>query len=127
MVQLDLACSFWFVFATLGPDFENDVPRWQMLRFVAFDFAANADLWQRFCADAAIEPDLLLKDCPGFATVKRTEEPARQEAFTSEEAAAYLGRINEAERAEEAADATEPVVKRVYRMRPIEEQVKEFR
>jgi hypothetical protein len=83
MVQLDLAGWLWFAFGTLATELENDGPRWQALRMVAFEFTSNADLWQRFCADAGIDPDVLIKDCPGFATVKRTEEAARLEGIHS--------------------------------------------
>jgi hypothetical protein len=127
MLQLDLAGWFWFAFGTLATELENDGPQWQALRMVAFDFASNANLWQRFCADAGIDPDLLIKDCPGFATIKRTEEAARLEAFTAEEAVAYLCRIREAAGRSEAAGVRASAADRVYRMRPVEDQAKEMR
>jgi hypothetical protein len=124
MLQLDMACWYWFAFGALGAESEEDGPHWQALRMVAYEIGANAALWKRFCADLGIDPDLLLKDFPGYATVKETEEASRLDAFTEEEALAYLRRRHEAN---EAAGGRTPAANRVYRMRPMDEQAKELR
>src|SRR5262249_45037992 len=123
MLQLDLACWYSFAFGALGAEPADDDPRWHALRMLAYDLVANADLWQRFCADAGLDPDLLLKDYPGFATLQEMMDAARLDAYTPEEAAAYLRRHKGAETAGSRVLAGECV----YRMRAIEEQVKEFR
>jgi hypothetical protein len=123
MRQLDLACWYWFALGALGAESEDVRPLWKALRMVAFEVAANAALWQRFCADLGIDPDLLLKAFPGYATVKETEEESRLDAF-KEEAMAYLRRRLETK---ENAGGRTPSANRVYRMRPINEQAKELR
>jgi hypothetical protein len=121
MVQLHLACAYQTaVGADLAGLAEND----GTLRMVAYDLTSSADLWQRFCAELGFDAELLLKDLPGFATLKATVEAARPDAFTEEEAAAILGRLHEA--AEQAAGRA-PGGNRVYRMRAVEDQLKEMR
>jgi hypothetical protein len=124
MLQLNLVSQYWIAFSALCAESEAGSPDWQELRMTAYHLVANAALWQCFCADLEIDPDLLLKDFPGHATVKFLEEAMRSEAFTEEEALAYLRRRYEAA---EAVDGRAPATNRVYRMRPVAEQVKELR
>jgi hypothetical protein len=53
-------------------------------------FVVNADAWKLLCARLALDPEVLLRELPGFQTVRQMEEIARHMAFTPEEALSYL-------------------------------------
>ena len=73
-----------------GPKADGlDHPR-RLLRVVqwwAYLFLVEWQGWERFCAELHLEGDALLRDLPGYPTVKEAEASARRWAFTPEEAA----------------------------------------
>ena len=50
-------------------------------------FLVEGQGWERFCAELHLEDDALLRDLPGYLTVKEAEARARLWAFTPQEAA----------------------------------------
>jgi hypothetical protein len=62
----------------------------RLLRVVqlwAYLFLVEGQGWERFCAELHLEGDALLRDLPGYLTVKEAEARARLWAFTPQEAA----------------------------------------
>jgi len=53
----------------------------------AYLFLVESEGWNRFCAELNLDPDVLLRDVPGYDTVKVAEKIARVLAYTPEEAA----------------------------------------
>jgi hypothetical protein len=71
-------------------DREQD-ERWtRIVRLAAYLITARVDAWRRLCGELGIDPEVLLKDLPGYATVEGSEQAARALAFTAEEVAAFL-------------------------------------
>jgi hypothetical protein len=95
MVQLDLVESYSQVTmlletgSTVLKKKTND-RLYKTLQMVAFRIVQGADAWKLFCAGLNIDPVWLLRDLPGFKTVKRIEEEARPVAFNPTQALAYL-------------------------------------
>jgi hypothetical protein len=103
MLQLDLTAWYWQVSEIHAEhswmrDDEGDDPMGDRLMFLerlaAYCFLVNADAWQRFCGELSIDKDALLRDSPGYDTVKRMEENARLLACSHEEAAAYVRQLD---------------------------------
>jgi hypothetical protein len=69
-----------------------------MVRYQAFLFLTHVEGWKKFCGEWSIDPGVLLDFLPGWDMVLRTEAPARERAFTPEEAAMFL--LSETPRAE---------------------------
>jgi hypothetical protein len=61
-----------------------------LVRYQAFLFLTHVEGWKQFCREWSIDPIVLLKCLPGWDMVTRTEAPARERAFTREEAALFL-------------------------------------
>jgi hypothetical protein len=61
--------------------------QWQL---AAQLFVAEADAWKLLCADLQIDPDAVLRHLPGYSVAQLTAEAARLDAFTPEEAAAWM-------------------------------------
>jgi hypothetical protein len=58
----------------------------KMTRIFAYLFVVKLDGWRLFCARHNYDTDFLLRGLPGYGTVCRAEEEAREMAFTPEEA-----------------------------------------
>jgi len=69
-------------------------------------FGVEVEAWKRFCAELHLDPEVLIRELPGFPTVRRAEEIARAYAFTEKEAA-------EAMRHKSAGDETIQTVESV--------------
>ena len=57
------------------------------VRLHAYLFLVESEGWYRFCAERNLDPDVLVRDFPGYTTVKAAEKVARVLAYTPEEAA----------------------------------------
>jgi hypothetical protein len=53
----------------------------------AYLFLVESEGWNRFCAELNLDPDVLVRDVPGYTTVKAAEKVARVLGYTPEEAA----------------------------------------
>ena len=60
-----------------------------IVRYYASRFVAHVDGWKQFCSEMHIDPEVQLHFLPGWDTITRTEGPARELAFTPEEAARF--------------------------------------
>src|SRR5712692_2605299 len=60
-----------------------------IVRYYASRFVAHVDGWKQFCSERHIDPEVQLHFLPGWDTITRTEGPARELAFTPEEAARF--------------------------------------
>lgn len=81
----------WAAFAALTKE-EEDAPTKRLratVKTFAYLFMVKVEGWKRFFSEFNVDPDLLMKDLPGFATVQSTEEAARLTAFTPDEATAW--------------------------------------
>jgi hypothetical protein len=98
LVQLDRTNLFerlsgWLEADFLGPEKEakrRRERRWKALRFLSYQLVVSADAWRLLCGELSIDPEILLKDLPGFDTVRRMEGLARELDVTAEEALTYL-------------------------------------
>jgi hypothetical protein len=61
-----------------------------MVRYQAFLFVTHREGWRQFCRERPLEPEALLQIKPGWDMVTRTEGPAREHAYSPEEAALFL-------------------------------------
>ncbi len=70
-----------------------------LVRMLAYLFSVKDAAWGRLCSELHIGADVLLRDLPGYETLRVTREAARQDSFTPDEANAWLRRegIPEAE------------------------------
>jgi hypothetical protein len=59
-------------------------------RATARSFVVFADAWQLFCERLGIDPEVPLRDLPGYAAVQQMHELARSMACTSEEMISWL-------------------------------------
>jgi hypothetical protein len=73
-----------------------------MVRYPAFLFLTPVEGWKQFCGDVSMDPDVRPDFMPGWDMVTRTQAPARQRAFTRQEAALFL--LSETPLAEGTAD-----------------------
>jgi hypothetical protein len=61
-----------------------------MVRYQAFLFLTHIEGWTQFCGELSMDPIVFLQCLPGWDMVTRTEAPAREQAFTREDAAMFL-------------------------------------
>jgi hypothetical protein len=61
-----------------------------IVRYYATRFVAHVEGWKQFCEAMHIDPEVQLHFMIGWETVLRTEERARDLAFTAEEAAQFV-------------------------------------
>jgi hypothetical protein len=95
---LDAAALYWQAGGMLAEwtalaEGEEDAPTKKLRATVgmfAYMITVKVDGWKRFCSEFNIDSELLMKDLPGFETVRRTEEPARIVACTPEEATVWI-------------------------------------
>ena len=59
-------------------------------RYHAFLFITYVDGWKQFCADLSMDADMLLNCCPGWEMLTRTEQKARKDAYSIEDARMFL-------------------------------------
>jgi hypothetical protein len=70
----------------------------ELARWFARVFVVHTDAWRLLCGELKFDPEALVRDQPGYETVRRFEAAARAVAFTAEEALDYLrGRMGEGE------------------------------
>ena len=61
-----------------------------IVRYYASRFVAHVEGWKQFCSELQIDPEAQLNFMIGWETIRRTEESARNLAFTDEEAALFV-------------------------------------
>ena len=61
-----------------------------IVRYYASRFVAHEEGWKQFCSELQIDPEAQLNFMIGWETIRRTEESARNLAFTDEEAALFV-------------------------------------
>jgi hypothetical protein len=91
---LDIAAQFWQTEALLESvaTFETQKNRnaresrlHQTLRLWGYLFVVETEAWNRFCAELHLDPEAVIRDMPGYPTVKKAEPSARAVAFSAEE------------------------------------------
>jgi hypothetical protein len=131
--QLDLAAFYWhmetfvadFVAYPTGTENEERIERLENTqKFLAYRFLVFGDAWKLLCAELHLAPDAVARYLPGAETVAQMKSAARELAFTSGEALAYLHRNYEA--ADAAADQ-EANVRWVYDLQRAEDVAREWR
>jgi hypothetical protein len=100
--QLERGLIYWHTSAT-AVDWEECPARhqdhgraerlWAVARMTAYRLCVEADAWTQFCSELHIDPEALLRDLPGYDTLRLTQEAARLLLWTAEEAATYLRRL----------------------------------
>ena len=68
----------------------HEMRAYSLARYHAARFVNHVDGWQRFCAELHIDPLAQLEPMIGWQTVVSTESPARELAFSVEEAALFV-------------------------------------
>jgi hypothetical protein len=63
-----------------------------LIRLTAYRIRVEADAWKRLFGELKIDPEVLLRDLPGYDEVRRSEQHARIAACPPEEAAGLLRR-----------------------------------
>jgi hypothetical protein len=58
--------------------------------YYATRFVAHVEGWKQFCSDLHLDPEVQLNFMPGWDTITRTFEHARQLAFSHEEAIGFV-------------------------------------
>jgi hypothetical protein len=120
--QLDLAALYWRLAGLLEQepwdrpsrqDSKRQERRWQWLKLLSYRYVVRADGWRLLCTEMPIDPEVLLKELPGYDAVKQMEQVARLIAFNAEEALAFLRADAEARRPAEDDTAG---VRREYRI-----------
>jgi hypothetical protein len=120
--QLDLAAFYWRFAGLLErhswdhpsrQERQRDERRWQLLKLLAYRYVVRADGWRLLCAELHLDPEVLLKELPGYEAVQQMEQAARLIAFSAEEALAFLRADAEANR---PAEDNIPGVRREYQM-----------
>jgi hypothetical protein len=66
----------------------------------AYLLVCHFDGWRLFCKERNLDPEVLLRDIPGYGVAIEAEAIARALAFNAQEAAAWVRRDGTAERAE---------------------------
>jgi hypothetical protein len=61
-----------------------------IVRYYASRFVAHVEGWRKFCSELQVDPEAQLNFMIGWETIRRTEESARDLAFTDEEAALFV-------------------------------------
>jgi hypothetical protein len=59
-------------------------------RYYASRFVNHVDGWKQFCLELHLDPEVQLNFMPGWDTITRTEEQARELAFSPEQAVGFL-------------------------------------
>jgi hypothetical protein len=67
---------------------------WKVAQLSAYWFFITADAWNLVCAELLIDPEVPLRDLPGFANLKRLEAVLRSSAFSAQEAVDYLAELH---------------------------------
>jgi hypothetical protein len=62
----------------------------ETLQTVAYRFVVRADGWKLLCAELHIDADVVLRQLPGYDSIRAMEEVARRTACTPQQAIAYL-------------------------------------
>ncbi len=94
----------------------------ELAGWFAHSFLVHADAWRLLCSDLKLDPEALVRDQPGYETVRRFEATARASAFTAEEALDYLrGQM------EERAGPPPEGVTRVWRLEGAEDLARAWR
>jgi hypothetical protein len=131
--QLDVAAVYWRVLGAwnqepLPGETQKGTKRpdrlWRAVQTVAFRFVVGADGWKLLCRRLRIDPDVVLRDLPGYETVCQMEEVVRPIACTAEEALACLRQ--EAER-DAAAEGGSAQIRRDYRLDTAEDVARSMR
>ena len=91
---------------------------------MAYRFVVRADGWKLLCTELHIDPDVLLRQLPGYESIRKMEEEARLIACTPEQAIAYLREA--AERDEPAKDKA-AAVRREYHLDSAEDVARSMR
>jgi hypothetical protein len=74
-------------------DEEEDGPTKRLratVKAFAYLLTVKVDGWKQFCSEFNMDPDLLMKDLPGFATVRHAAEAAQLTVFTPDEVSAWM-------------------------------------
>jgi hypothetical protein len=124
--QLDAAALSWRVMGVLNQEpLEESAAEqqrhdrlWRAVQTLAFRFVVRADGWKLLCRQLQIDPDVVLRDLPGYETVCQMEGVARLLACTAEQALACL---REGAEREAAAKGASPPVRQDYRLDTAEE------
>jgi hypothetical protein len=131
--QLDVAAIYWQVMDVLNqeplPGETQQVKKrqdrlWRGVQTLAFRFVVRADGWKLLCRQLQIDPDVVLRDLPGYQTVCQMEEVARLIACTAEEALACL---REGAERDGAAEGESSPVRRDYRLDTAEDVARSMR
>jgi hypothetical protein len=95
---LDLAALHWHcsdrldAAAASGEDDGGRMARSRaVVRLLGYRFTVKAGAWRQLCGELRIDAEALLRDLPGYGVAQLTAEAARLDAFTPEEAAAWMG------------------------------------
>jgi hypothetical protein len=75
-----------------------------IVRYYASRFLAHVEGWKQFCSELQIDPEAQLNFMIGWETIRRTEESARDLAFSDEEAALFLRAESLAREGEDALE-----------------------
>jgi hypothetical protein len=100
VMLLNLAAKFWQLWgmgaaetllADTSPSDPSELERFEEIcRYYAWRFIVYFDGWEQFCADLHIDPKVGMSFLIGWSTIVRTEEFARPQAFTPEEAEQFV-------------------------------------
>jgi hypothetical protein len=80
--QLDLAALYWRLAGLLAQEpwerpsrqeRRRDERRWRLLKMLAYRYVVRADGWRLLCAELPIDPEVLLKELPGYDAVQQME------------------------------------------------------
>jgi hypothetical protein len=105
--QLEFAATYWQVTCVLD---QEPPPRqtpkakqredrlWRALRALALRFVTQAEGLKLLCRELQIDPEIFLRDMPGYEIVRQMEDTARAIACTREEAIACLRDVVEHEK-----------------------------
>ena len=102
--QLELAVHYWQLTARLDEEPRCGNPRrqrrrqerlGQLVRMLAYRCLVRADGWRLLCAELHLDPEVLPRALPGHEAVRQMEQLARLEAFSAEEAIAFLREATE--------------------------------
>ncbi len=66
----------------------------EVARMWAYLFTVEARAWEQLMVEMHLDPEALLRDLPGYETLRQAGKAIPLVAFTEEEAAAYLRRRN---------------------------------
>jgi hypothetical protein len=90
--QLDLAVLFGEAMMLREQPLPGPRPKplEPLLRMLAYRMMIGADGWQQLSSELMIDPEVLVRELPGYARVCRVTAQARELAFSAAEARAYL-------------------------------------